>query len=147
MLTSFSLLIGGRILNDEDRDGGELGLLFICKSSKISVSWSLALSLSLSFLSSLEIFFFSSDNPFSFCLASALSSILGFITLSIFSLLSSDLTSSGVREGLSLSSFRGEFPVPLLLLSLAWFPWVFSSAGLTSVFGLILTLSLNQTKF
>ena len=147
MLTSFSLLIGGRILNDEDRDGGELGLLFICKSSKISVSWSLALSLSLSFLSSLEIFFFSSDNPFSFCLASALSSILGFITLSIFSLLSSDLTSSGVREGLSLSSFRGEFPAPLLLLSLAWFPWVFSSAGLTSVFGLILTLSLNQTKF
>ncbi len=135
-------------MNDEDREGGELGRLFILMS-EISDSLSL-LSLSLSFSSSLDIFFLSSGSGklISSCLASGLSSVLGLLTLSMALLPFSDLTFSEVRE--FLSSFRGGFPAPLLLLlsSPAWLPWVFPSvAGLTTAFDFSFTLSSTKPKF
>ena len=134
-------------MNDEEREGGELGRLFICDSSELSLSFSLSM-LSLSFLSSFRIFFLSTDKLVSFCLAEALSllSSCSLLTLSLVKLFSPSFCLSEIKE--VLPSKRVEFPDPLLLfvLSPARSPWVFPSAGLTSVLCLSLTLSLNSTR-
>ena len=147
ILTSFSFLMGGRILNDEEREDGELGRLFICDSSELSLSFSLSM-LSLSFLSSFRIFFLSTDKLVSFCLAESLylSSSFSLLTLSLVLLFSTSFCLSEITE--VLPSRRVEFPDPLLLfvLSPARSPCVFPSAGLTSVFGFSLTLSLYLKK-